>query len=288
MSGLHRNYALFFLALFLLLLTVFIFYLDHKEHNKMFTFAVLDIGQGDALYIESPTGTQILVDGGPPRRVLGELAQVMPLFDRSLDAIIVTNPDLDHIGGFLDVLDHYKVGAFIEPGTYNTSETYKNLKKEIKNKNIKEILARRGMQLDLGGGAMLEILFPDRDVSDWTTNDGSVVARLTYGENSFMLMGDSTIETEKIILAENTPESLDSDILKVGHHGSRTSTSENFLKAVTPEYALISLGKDNNYNHPHQEVLDVLGSFGVKIIRTDLDGTILFKCAKMEACEIKK
>jgi competence protein ComEC len=220
--------------------------------------------------------------------VLGELAQVMPMFDRSLDMIIVTNPDLDHIGGFLDVLDHYKVGAFMEPGTYNTSETYKNLKTKVQDKNIKEILARRGTEIDLGGGAMLEILFPDRDVSDWTTNDGSVVARLTYGENSFMLMGDSTIETEKLVLAENPPESLDSDILKVGHHGSRTSTSENFLKAVTPEYALISLGKDNKYNHPHREVLDVLDAFGAKVLRTDQDGTILFKCDKIEPCEIKE
>ncbi len=283
-----KNYALLWIVIFLALFCSLVFYFDGKSHIGKLTFAMLDIGQGDALFIESPTGVQILVDAGPPRRVLGELAKVMPMFDRSLDAVIVTNPDADHIGGFLDVLKSYKVNAFIEPGTYNTSETYKNLKEKVQDKNIKELLARRGMSLELGDGAVLEILFPDRDVSDWTTNDGSVVARLSYGEQTFMLMGDATIETEKIIIAENPPEYLDSDILKVGHHGSHTSTGEFFAKIVSPEYALISVGKNNRYGHPHQEVLEVLNSFSTKILRTDESGTIIFKCAKIGACTIKK
>ncbi len=261
----------------LLMLTAFLFYLDFKNSKKVLTVAVLDVGQGDAIFIESPTGVQILVDGGPPRRVLSELSRLMSPFDKSIDAIIITNPDQDHIGGFQDVLKSYKVGKVLEPGTFNESSTYKNLKSEIKSKNIPEILARSGMRLKLGGGVALDILFPDRDVSLWDTNEGSVVARLSYGETSVMLTGDAIAATEKIILANFPPKELDVDILKVGHHGSRTSTSYNFIKTITPEYALISAGKENKYGHPHQEVLSDLEAFSAKVLRTDLQGTIIMQ-----------
>ena len=147
----------------------------------------------------------------------------------------------------------------------------------MQKKNIPDILAKKGMRLDLGGGVFIDILFPDRDVSSWATNDGGVVARLFYGNTSVMLTGDAPTTTEKIILSENPSAQLSSTILKVGHHGSRTSTSASFVKAVSPTYALISDGKDNKYGHPHQETLDTLNSFGVKIFRTDLLGTILMK-----------
>jgi competence protein ComEC len=156
----------------------------------------------------------------------------------------------------------------------------------MKRQNVPDILAKKGMRLDIGGGAYIDILFPDRDVSEWATNDGSVVARLVYGNISIMLTGDATAKTEKIILSENSPAQLASTILKVGHHGSRTSTSPDFVKAISPTYALISDGKDNKYGHPHQETLDTLASFGVKVFRTDLLGTIIFKCATIKTCEI--
>ena len=283
-----KKYGLFFFTLFLLCATIFIFYLDFRGSNRKLTFAMLDIGQGDALFIESPTGTQILIDGGPPRKILSQLARVMPPFDRKIDALIITNPDADHIGGFADVLKLYDVDYVFEPGTFNESKTYQNLKTEIEKKNIKNILARRGMRIHLGGGAGIDSLLPDRDGSDWTTNDGSVAGKLTFGETEIMLMGDGTKETEKIILADNATESLDVDILKVGHHGSKTSTSQAFVQALSPGYALISLGKDNNYGHPYQATLDVLASVGAKILRTDLDGTIVFICDRIEPCAIKK
>lgn len=277
MLGNYKKYILLIIALLLLLATIFLFYLDLQSRNRGLTFAMLDIGQGDALFIESPTGTQILVDGGPPRKILSGLARIMPLFDRKLDAIIITNPDADHISGFLDVLKVYKVGQIFEPGTFNDSKTYQNLEEEFKRKNIPNILAKKGMRLDIGGGAVIDILFPDRDVSLMDSNYGSIVAKLSYGQTSVMLTGDATMETEKIILGENSGEQLHSSILKVGHHGSRTSSSNEFIQAVSPTYALISDGKDNKYGHPHQEVLDDLTSFGVKIFRTDLLGTIIMK-----------
>lgn len=281
-----KKHGLAILAFSLLCAVIFIFYLDWQNSHPRLTFAVLDIGQGDALFIESPTGTQILVDAGPPKRILGALSRVMRPWDRTIDALIITNPDQDHIGGFSDVLDIYKVGKVFEPGTVNDSKTYQNLKDGIKNKNIPRILAKRGMKLHLGGGAVIDILFPDRDVSLWDTNEGSVVMKLSYGGTSVMLAGDSTIKTEKIILEKYTPSELGSDILKVGHHGSRTSTSDTFVKAIAPAYALISDGKNNKYGHPHREVLDTLAQFGVKVLRTDIAGTVIFSCDRMGPCKI--
>ncbi len=286
MPPVRKKYTLLIFTFLLLVANIYLLRLDWQNSHRGLTFAMLDVGQGDALFIESPTGTQIMFDGGPARRVLGPLARVMSPFDRSIDAIVITNPDADHIGGFTDILKNYKVGAVFEPGTLNDSKTFQNLKTEIKNQNIPDILAKKGMRLDIGGGAMIDILFPDQDVSAWTSNDGSIVARLTYGDTSIMLTGDATMKTEKIILGENTPSVLRSTILKVGHHGSRTSTSGEFAKAVSPTYALISDGKDNKYGHPHPETLTTLAQFGAKIFRTDLLGTIIIKCAKMSICEI--
>ncbi len=281
---------------------------------------MLDVGQGDALFIESPTGTQILIDGGPSRKILGQLARLMPPFDRHLDAIIITNPDRDHIGGFLEILKNYKVDKIFESGTFNKSKVYKNLKNEIffqgltlgsqlnapqspkgltleKNPSLnthttETILAKKGMTLNIGDGAVINILFPDQDVSSWSTNDGSIVAQLTYGKNSIMLMGDATLKTEEIIIknfqtnADNnncvfviviTCKNNHINILKIGHHGSRTSTSEKLIEKILPNYAFISSGKNNKYNHPHPEILNTLNKFGTKIFRTDLLGNIIMK-----------
>ncbi len=272
-----KKYWLFFFTFLLLIANIFIFYLDWQNSHRVLTFAMLNIGQGDALFVESPTGTQILIDGGPPKKILNQLSRVMSPFDRSIDAFIITNPDQDHIAGFMDILKIYKVGKIFEPGTLTDSKIYQNLKNEIKKYNIPNILAKRGMKLDIGGGAVIDILFPDRDVSAWTTNDGSIIARLSYGNTSIILTGDATIKTEKIILGKNYPEQLRSTILKVGHHGSRTSTSPEFVKAVSPQYALISDGENNKYGHPHKETLDTLSLFGAKIFRTDLLGAIVMK-----------
>jgi len=272
-----KKYGLFLFTFLLLLATVFLFRLDWQNSHRGLTFAMLDVGQGDGLFIESPTGTQIMFDAGPAHKVSGPLLGIMSPFDKSIDAILVTNPDADHLGGFLDVLKNYKVDEVFESGALTDSKTYQNFKDEIKKQNIPDILAKRGMRLDIGGGVFIDILFPDRDVSAWATNDGSVVARLSYGKTSIMLTGDATMKTEKIILSENSPAQLKSVILKVGHHGSRTSTSSEFVKAISPVYALVSDGKDNNFGHPHQETLDTLAKFGAKVFRTDLLGTIVMK-----------
>jgi len=272
-----KKYRLFFLLIFLLISNIFLFHLDWQNSSRGLTFAMLDVGQGDGLFIESPTGTKIMFDGGPAHKVLGSLQKVISPFDRDISALVITNPDADHIGGFLDILKNYKVGEVFESGTLTDSKTYQSLREEMRKQNIPDILIKKGMRLDLGEGVAVDILFPDRDVSSWATNDGSVMARLSYGQTSVMLTGDAPMKTEQIVLSENLAGKLKSTILKVGHHGSRTSTSPSFVKAVSPSFALISDGKDNKYGHPHQETLDTLNSFGVKIFRTDLLGTIVMK-----------
>lgn len=243
--------------------------------EKFLTVAFLDVGQGDAIFIESPTGKQVLVDGGPNSKVLHEVGKLMPWYDRTIDMIVITNPDKDHIAGFINVLKRYEVDYVMEPGTKNETETHKLLQKMIVEDGLEKILARRGQKVDLGAGVSLAVLFPDRDVSALKSNDGSIVMRLVYGETEVLLTGDATSGVEKQILIYD--ENIQSDVLKVGHHGSKTSTDESFVSAVNPQYAVISSGKGNRYGHPNQEVLSTLGKFDLKILRTDELGTIVMK-----------
>lgn len=262
----------------LIFISVSLFFVNQKfSHRGLLFVSFLDIGQGDAIYIEAPNGKQILVDGGPDEGVLRELGKVMPLFDRSIDMLVITNPDKDHIGGFIPIFERFKVTYFIEPGTVSDSHTYAAVQELAQNENATKVLARRGMDivLDKEKNIYLHILFPDRDVSKLSTNDGSIVAKLVYGETSILLQGDAPESVEKYLLYLDKEE-LNSDILKVGHHGSKTSTAKEYAEAASPTYAVISLGKDNSYGHPHKETLDTLNSLSVPILRTDVEGRISF------------
>ncbi|MCE9643768.1 MBL fold metallo-hydrolase [Candidatus Parcubacteria bacterium] len=273
-----RRYGHFFIVAILIAANALIWRgVSTSAEAPLVTVAFLDIGQGDSVYIEAPNGNQLLIDGGEGGAVLSELAEVMPLGDRSLDIVIGTHPDKDHIGGLLDVVRSYDVGEFLEPGVSADTLIYRELKKAIQEKGIPVTLARRGMTLllDEAYGVRLDILFPDRDVSDFEANDASIVARLSYASTSVMLTGDAPIKTERYLVSLDGAE-LPSDILKAGHHGSRTSTSAEFLAAVAPRYAIISSGKNNRYGHPHQEVMALLQTFGIETLRTDEEGTIVF------------
>lgn len=266
---------LFLLAL--ICLGVWLVAVGQGKREGVLTFAMLDIGQGDALFIEGPTGIQVLVDAGPNTgAVLRELPKVMWFGDRTLDAVIETHPDADHMGGLIDVFDRYKVGAFITPGIIKPNTTTDALDARVDKEHALIFVARRGMVIDLGGGAYIEVLYPDVDVSGWEnkTNDGSIVARLVYGETSVLLTGDAPFETEDRLLAIAS-SSLSADILKVGHHGSKSSTGDKFLQAVHPQMALVSVGAKNTYGHPAPAVLDRLAGAAVPFMRTDEDGTII-------------
>ena len=253
-----------------------------EDRGDTLVFAALDVGQGDALFVEAPNGAQMLVDGGPNGAVLQQLSSFVPFYDHTIDVLVITNPDKDHIGGFIDVLKRYEVAMVVEPGTVNQSETYAALKKAITEEGSKLVTARRGMSvvLDRERGISFDIIFPDKDVSSYTTNDGSIVGRLVYASTSVMLTGDTTqkIETYLVGLAQmssSTP--LESTILKVAHHGSKTSTAPSFVAVVKPEVAVISLGKKNKYGHPNKETLETLAGADVPVVRTDQEGTIVFE-----------
>ena len=246
-----------------------------EDRDGLMTVTFLDVGQGDAIFIESPTGTQVVVDGGPGKVLMREISSVLPFYDRSVDMIVVTNPDKDHYEGFIGFLKKYAVDVVLEPGTTNVSGVYKTFEEEIKIRKISKVIARRGQIVDIGGGAYIEILFPDRDISGLGANDGSIVMRLVYGDTSVMLQGDSTAKIEEYLIALGG--NLDSDILKTGHHGSKTSTIENYVDVVSPEWAIISAGKDNTYGHPHKETLDTLNKEKVKILGTYDLRRIIFK-----------
>ncbi|OHA88620.1 MAG: hypothetical protein A3C70_03420 [Candidatus Zambryskibacteria bacterium RIFCSPHIGHO2_02_FULL_43_14] len=247
-----------------------------KRPSDILTVYFLDVGQGDAILIDSPRHGRALIDGGKNRKVLTELGGILPFADKKIDVIIATHPDADHIGGLPEVVSRYDVGLFLEPGVESDNTIDDELKKRVEEKNISSLLARRGMVINFGDGVRLQILFPNQDVSNWETNRASIVARLVYGDSSFLLTGDSPIAIENVLLSLDS-ENIDADVLKAGHHGSHTSTSLAYVEAVSPEYAIISAGKDNTYGHPHKEVLDILSKLGAKTVSTIDLGTIKFE-----------
>ena len=271
--------------LVLLAANIFTWYVIFSENRgEVLTVAFLDIGQGDSIFIEAPNGNQIIFDGGPNGKILSELGKLMPFYDRKIDMIVVTNPDQDHFAGFIDLLSRYKIEKFMEPGTKSGASSYRDLEKAVGDQKAEKIIAKRGMKIELDRehSIYIEILFPDSDVSKEKTNEGSIVARLTYGDTSFMLTGDSIKKTEDYLVEldikeDGVEDDLKSDVLKIGHHGSKTSTGENFIEKVAPKYAVISNGKNNRYGHPNVETLDTLEKFNVKILRTDQSGTIVMK-----------
>jgi competence protein ComEC len=280
MDFVKKNWELSLLAL-LAFSNIFIWSAFFEERPRDYVLvAFLNIGQGDAIFIESPTGNQIMIDGGPAKKVLSQLRKVIPFYDRSIDTLVVTNPDADHYAGFIDVLRNYKVDQIIEPGTVSETSTYKTFKEYVQKEGATTTIAHRSMVYKLGGGAELHIIFPDRDVKDLDSNEGSTIAKLVYKSTSVMLTGDTTKEGEEYVInlgAEIPDGGIQADILKVAHHGSKTSTSEKFVQAVNPRFAVISAGCNNRYGHPHKETIDTLQKLNVPYYTTCEKGTIIMK-----------
>lgn len=249
---------------------------DTTSHHLTVSF--LNIGQGDAILIQGPTGKKILVDGGADRSVLRELSKKLWPWDRHIDVLVETHPDKDHITGLGYVLERYRVDYFLESGIPDQTATSLHVKDDVrKEKGIQRIIVKRGMRLDLGGGAYADVLFPDTDQSKQIlTNDGSIVLHVVYGKTSFMLTGDLPSPYEDHLVGLDGT-SLHSDVLKAGHHGSRYSTDSIWLSAVSPRYVVISAGKGNSYGHPHKEVLDRIEKQGATTVSTIEDGTVTFE-----------
>ena len=240
--------------------------------------AFLDVGQGDAIFVEAPNGNQILIDGGPNKSVLRELSKQMPFYDRTIDAVILTHPHLDHYAGLNEVLKKYKVSLEMDPGTKVKGAGFGEFENLVKLKNIKNLYAKREMKISLDKDLRLDILLPVINDKNLSEHDGMLVSRLVYKNNSFLLTGDTgdmedNLENFLLSFGGN----IKSDVLKIGHHGSKTSTSEKFLGWVSPGLAVISADKNNKYGHPHKEVTERLSVFEIPTLRTDEKGTIVLK-----------
>ena len=247
-----------------------------EDRRGLLTVSFLNIGQGDAIFIDSPSGRQALIDGGKGSTVVRELGKVMPWYDRSIDVVIGTHPDADHIGGLPDVLARYDVSTVIRSSVEDSgADQTAFLRAVASEKNAQVLIAERGQIIDLGEGAYLEILFPDRAVPLIETNTGSIVARLVYGDTAFMLTGDAPQAIEEYLVSLDG-SNLKSDVLKAGHHGSRTSSALPFVGYVAPSYAVFSRGCDNSYGHPHKEVVELFARFGIPTLDTCETGTITF------------
>jgi len=259
----------------LAILCVQFFYWQQEPLLKVF---VLDVGQGDAILIETPNKYRILVDGGPDSVVLRRIHEVMPLFDSTIHTAIASHNDADHITGLLPALSLFNISNVLiasssqhikfDDVTNAFREKYQSLQIE------KPVQAGDRIYLDGDEDLYIEFLHPSSEYKDDDSNSHSLVFKLQYKNTCFIFTGDIPVTVEQEILATYSSDFLNCEVLKVAHHGSDTSTDSVFAGTVKPSIALISSGKDNKYGHPHQSVLDTLEKVGAEVYRTDKLGTI--------------
>ena len=236
-----------------------------------------DVGQGDAGFIETPQRHQILIDGGPGSVILEKLGKSMPFYDRTIDLIILTHPEFDHLSGLNEILKKYKVSNILWTGIVRDTAEYKEWKKLIEEEKAEIFIAKAGQKIlwESETNNYMEVLYPFENLEGKVfedSNNTSIISKLVFGKNSFLFTGDAYKNVEGELI--NKKAEIDSDVLKVSHHGSKTSSSEEFIKSVSPQIAVISAGIGNKYGHPHQEVLELLEKYDIKILRTDKDGDI--------------
>ena len=265
-------------ALLLIAILVWLVVLTMPDDRLHVSF--LDVGQGDAILIQTPNHQNILIDGGPdPQKINLELSKKLPFWDRTIDLMISTQPQADHITGLVEVLQRYKVKQVLEPGVPYDSRIYHEWLNLIEDKQIKHEIARAGQEIDSGRGIKIEVLNPPAKLFQGTSHDvdnDGVVIKLSWDRVSFLFTADIRGEAEFDLVRQRA--NLKSTVLKVAHHGSKTSTSPQFLTAVAPEIAIISVGGNNTFGHPSPEVMERLGEKLKKdeVYLTSEDGTIEF------------
>lgn len=264
------------IAVILLIFSVVAYFLRQDvlrpEEGELHVW-VLDVGQGDSILIDDGE-YQLLVDGGPDDLVVERLGQILPVWDREIDYILNTHPHADHVRGLIDVQDYYLVGEVFRAPQEYSSQTYKKFLEVYEAEEL-----RAGDDLGWEGLGKIEVLWPIEGIEGKLEdpNAGSVVLLVSVGENDMLLTGDIGVEEEAQIIELYNLAGI--EVVKVGHQGSFTSSSREFLEKVGAKVGVISVG-ENSYGHPHQVILNRLAEFGVKIFRTDLHGSVLVELSE--------
>lgn len=237
-----------------------------------------DVGQGDAIMIETPGRNKIIIDGGPDNSVLAKIGRALSFYDRTIEMLIITHPDSDHLAGAAEIIKNYDVGLILINGKECATKICEEFDKIAKRKNIKIIVAKMGQKIDFGNNVKMDILEPaNANIGKGKNEDNnlSIISYLTYGADSFLFTGDAEAK-EELELVGAWPD-LKAEVLKVAHHGSKNSTNELFLEKIKPKFSVISVGAKNRYGHPTIQTLERLKKIGSEIFRTDLAGDIIME-----------
>lgn len=245
------------------------------KKNKDLKVYFLDVGQGDAIFIQTPNKQNIIIDMGSEEGVR-KLGKIIPWWNKTIDIAIITHPHDDHIAGFPLLVKKYRVKKIIFTGVSCSSPLYQEVLNTIKDKGIKLLIPRPRQNIEIDNDCYLNFLFPINNMNGKEVenlNNSSIINQLICKKSTFLFTGDAEGEAEDKILKKNY--NLKSDVLKVGHHGSISSTKQEFLNKVNPKIAIIMVGKNNKFNHPNLRTINKLKKIGAEIFRTDLDGDIL-------------
>lgn len=267
-------------SIFVIILFVSTIILAENLPKEYLKISFLNVGQGDSILVQTPRGGKILIDGGRDKTVLSKLGEELPIGTKSFELVIATHDDSDHIAGLIDVLKKYNVKVLLVSLPNSESTLSKELLKVAQEKNTKIVHVKKPMYIKTDDGLQIKILFPVKNMdseffgdNSSDGNDASIVTQLVFGKTKILLTGDLGIMGEKFLI-ERYGHILESNILKLGHHGSDTSSSPEFLQIVKPEVAIVSAGKNNSFGHPHRSVLELLEKFQIVVLRTDELGTI--------------
>ena len=275
---LTTKFVLGIMALLVIFLIAEIVKSPDKDSAQIYFF---NVGQGDAELIQKGN-YQILIDGGPDDKILSELSAVMPITDRTIEVLILTHPHADHLTGVNQVLERYKIEKIYFSGVSHTSSTYLEFLQRIKDKSISSKVPAIGEKISPFENSQLQFLWPGEKYKEKTIenlNNSSEVVKFCYFSECAVFLGDQETDEQKLMFAELDKQKIDytAQILKIAHHGSTNGTDQTALDKIKPEYAVIEVGADNQFGHPHAAIIEMLNRAGIKTYRTDRDGTVEFR-----------